>query len=156
THALRQRDHCAPWPRLTLPSRPVRTTVPLPPRTRHAAAPSIRPSRSPAWIRRAATHARRLQRHCAPGPRLTLPRPVRTTVPLPPSHAPCRELFRRPSLCYTVAAVRAPRGGKEMMHELSGYWYSRWFFERGLAAIYLVAFVVTLNQFIPLAGARGL
>jgi hypothetical protein len=43
-----------------------------------------------------------------------------------------------------------------MMHELSGYWYSRWLFERGLAAIYLVAFVVTLNQFVPLAGERGL
>jgi hypothetical protein len=43
-----------------------------------------------------------------------------------------------------------------MLHELSGYWYSRWLFERGLAAIYLVAFVVTLTQFIPLAGQRGL
>ena len=43
-----------------------------------------------------------------------------------------------------------------MMHELSGYWHSRWLFERGLAAIYLVAFVVTLNQFLPLAGERGL
>src|SRR5690242_10029797 len=40
--------------------------------------------------------------------------------------------------------------------EYSGYWYSRWLFERGLAAMYLVAFVVTVNQFLPLAGARGL
>src|SRR3954452_24953420 len=43
-----------------------------------------------------------------------------------------------------------------MMHELSGYWHSRWLFERGLAAMYLVAFVVTVNQFLPLAGERGL
>lgn len=43
-----------------------------------------------------------------------------------------------------------------MMHELTGYWHSRWLFERGLAAIYLVAFIVTLNQFLPLAGERGL
>ena len=39
---------------------------------------------------------------------------------------------------------------------LSDYWYSRWLFERGLAVMYLVAFVVALNQFLPLAGARGL
>src|SRR5690348_11544044 len=43
-----------------------------------------------------------------------------------------------------------------LSHELAGYWQSRWLFERGLAAIYLVAFIVTVNQFIPLAGARGL
>jgi hypothetical protein len=41
-------------------------------------------------------------------------------------------------------------------HERAGYWHSRWLFERGLAAIYLVAFLVTLNQFLPLAGQRGL
>ena len=38
-----------------------------------------------------------------------------------------------------------------MLHELSGYWYSRWLFERGLAVIYLVAFLVAVNQFVPLA-----
>jgi len=43
-----------------------------------------------------------------------------------------------------------------MMHELSSYWYSRWLFERGLAAVYLVAFLVAVNQFLPLAGERGL
>ena len=42
------------------------------------------------------------------------------------------------------------------MHDLSSYWYSRWLFERGLALMYLVAFLVTVNQFLPLAGARGL
>jgi hypothetical protein len=42
------------------------------------------------------------------------------------------------------------------MYELSSYWHSRWLFERGLAAIYLIAFIVTLNQFLPLAGSRGL
>ena len=39
---------------------------------------------------------------------------------------------------------------------MRGYWYSRWFFERGLALIYLIAFLAALNQFIPLAGERGL
>jgi hypothetical protein len=43
-----------------------------------------------------------------------------------------------------------------MMHELPGYWESRWLFERGLAVIYLVAFIVTVNQFLPLAGGHGL
>jgi len=43
-----------------------------------------------------------------------------------------------------------------MLHELTGYWYSRWVFERGLAIMYLVAFAVAVNQFLPLAGARGL
>ena len=39
---------------------------------------------------------------------------------------------------------------------MQGYWYSRWIFERGLALIYLVAFLVALNQFVPLLGQRGL
>jgi lipase maturation factor len=43
-----------------------------------------------------------------------------------------------------------------MVHELSGYWYSRWLFERGLSLIYLVAFIVAVNQFVPLAGEHGL
>jgi hypothetical protein len=43
-----------------------------------------------------------------------------------------------------------------MLHELPDYWYSRWLFERGLAVIYLVAFLAAVNQFIPLAGERGL
>jgi hypothetical protein len=43
-----------------------------------------------------------------------------------------------------------------MTHELPGYWYSRWLFERGLALIYLIAFLVAVNQFIPLLGERGL
>jgi hypothetical protein len=43
-----------------------------------------------------------------------------------------------------------------MMHEMSGYWSSHWLFERGLALIYLIAFVVALNQFVPLVGERGL
>src|SRR4051812_15245058 len=43
-----------------------------------------------------------------------------------------------------------------MTSELTGYWYSRWLLERGLALIYLVAFVVAINQFLPLAGEKGL
>src|SRR2546425_5479111 len=36
------------------------------------------------------------------------------------------------------------------------YWLARLVFQRVLAAIYLIAFVVTLNQFRPLLGERGL
>ena len=43
-----------------------------------------------------------------------------------------------------------------MLHELPGYWYSRWLFERGLSFIYLVAFLVAVNQFVPLVGEHGL
>jgi Lipase maturation factor len=39
---------------------------------------------------------------------------------------------------------------------MSEYWYSRWLFERGLAAIYLVAFVAAVRQFVPLLGEHGL
>src|SRR6516162_6466644 len=39
---------------------------------------------------------------------------------------------------------------------LTSYWYSRFLFERGLALIYLVAFLVAVNQFVPLLGERGL
>ncbi len=37
-----------------------------------------------------------------------------------------------------------------------GYWLGRLFFQRALAAIYLVAFVAAANQFPPLLGERGL
>jgi hypothetical protein len=43
-----------------------------------------------------------------------------------------------------------------MTQELPAYWYSRWLFERGLAVIYLVGFIVAVNQFVPLLGERGL
>ena len=36
------------------------------------------------------------------------------------------------------------------------YWYARLLFERALAAVYLVAFISTANQFVPLLGERGL
>jgi lipase maturation factor len=36
------------------------------------------------------------------------------------------------------------------------YWYSRWLFERALAAIYLVAFIAAAVQFVPLLGEHGL
>lgn len=42
------------------------------------------------------------------------------------------------------------------MSDASGYWYSRFVFERALAAIYLVAFLCAANQYIPLLGERGL
>jgi hypothetical protein len=37
-----------------------------------------------------------------------------------------------------------------------GYWLSRLVFQRALAVIYLIAFVVAVNQFRPLLGERGL
>ncbi len=39
---------------------------------------------------------------------------------------------------------------------MAEYWYSRWLFERALAAIYLIAFVATVIQFVPLLGEHGL
>src|ERR1043165_6799307 len=36
------------------------------------------------------------------------------------------------------------------------YWLSRLVFERGVAAIYLVAFLVAVNQFRPLLGSNGM
>src|SRR5689334_7893717 len=39
---------------------------------------------------------------------------------------------------------------------MTDYWYSRWLFERALAAIYLVAFAAATVQFVPLLGERGL
>lgn len=43
-----------------------------------------------------------------------------------------------------------------MTDALPGYWYSRFVFERGLAIIYLVAFLCAANQFVPLLGEHGL
>jgi len=42
------------------------------------------------------------------------------------------------------------------MHYVDGLWLVRLLFQRGLAAIYLVAFISALNQFRPLLGERGL
>jgi hypothetical protein len=39
---------------------------------------------------------------------------------------------------------------------MSEYWYSRWLFERALAAVYLFAFIAAAVQFVPLLGERGL
>jgi lipase maturation factor len=43
-----------------------------------------------------------------------------------------------------------------MTDGLAGFWYTRFTFERGLALIYLVAFLVAANQFVPLLGEHGL
>ena len=43
-----------------------------------------------------------------------------------------------------------------MTDVLPGYWLSRFVFERSLALIYLVAFLVAANQFVPLLGEHGL
>jgi hypothetical protein len=44
----------------------------------------------------------------------------------------------------------------EEARSMSSYWYARWLFERGLAAIYLAAFAAAVLQFVPLLGERGL
>lgn len=38
----------------------------------------------------------------------------------------------------------------------SNYWFSKFLLQRGLALIYLIAFINALNQFLPLMGANGL
>src|SRR4051812_6613427 len=43
-----------------------------------------------------------------------------------------------------------------MTEGLRSYWRARDLFERGLALIYLVGFVVAVNQFVPLLGEHGL
>jgi hypothetical protein len=43
-----------------------------------------------------------------------------------------------------------------MADGMSTYWYSRFVFERALALGYLVAFLVAVNQFVPLLGEHGL
>jgi hypothetical protein len=42
------------------------------------------------------------------------------------------------------------------MPEAADYWLSRFLFQRGLAVVYLIAFLVALNQFRPLLGEHGL
>ncbi|WP_156912231.1 hypothetical protein [Citrifermentans bremense] len=38
----------------------------------------------------------------------------------------------------------------------NGYWFIRLLLQRGLGLIYLMGFLVALNQFRPLCGDRGL
>jgi len=42
------------------------------------------------------------------------------------------------------------------MPEAANYWLSRFLFQRGLALVYLIAYLVALNQFRPLLGEHGL
>src|SRR6476646_6850721 len=42
------------------------------------------------------------------------------------------------------------------MHFATEFWLSRLCFQRALGGIYLIAFLIAVNQFIPLLGARGL
>jgi hypothetical protein len=42
------------------------------------------------------------------------------------------------------------------MHFATDFWLSRLCFQRGLGCIYLIAFLIAANQFIPLLGERGL
>jgi hypothetical protein len=42
------------------------------------------------------------------------------------------------------------------MHFATEFWLSRFCFQRALGGIYLIAFLIAANQFIPLLGARGL
>ena len=38
----------------------------------------------------------------------------------------------------------------------SSYWLTRLCFQRVLAAVYLIAFIIAANQYIPLLGEHGL
>src|SRR5690348_1487596 len=42
------------------------------------------------------------------------------------------------------------------MEGTSRYWHPRLVFQRGLGLIYLIAFVIAVNQFSPLLGEHGL
>ena len=42
------------------------------------------------------------------------------------------------------------------MHFAAEFWLTRLCFQRALGGIYLIAFLIAANQFIPLLGARGL
>src|SRR5437667_7864285 len=42
------------------------------------------------------------------------------------------------------------------MHFATDFWLTRLCFQRGLGCIYLIAFLIAANQFIPLLGERGL
>ena len=42
------------------------------------------------------------------------------------------------------------------MHFATEFWLSRLCFQRALGGIYLIAFLIAANQFIPLLGTRGL
>src|SRR5205085_7777796 len=53
----------------------------------------------------------------------------------------------------TTASIMPSRNNSSRMAE---YWYSRWLFQRAVAAIYLVAFTAAVVQFVPLLGERGL
>src|SRR5436190_1663411 len=43
-----------------------------------------------------------------------------------------------------------------MTHAGAAFWYTRFTFERALALVYLIAFLVAANQFVPLLGEHGL
>src|SRR5215510_8524917 len=45
---------------------------------------------------------------------------------------------------------------QEMDWYVGGVWLTRLFIQRAMAVIYLIAFIVVLNQFRPLLGERGL
>src|SRR5438876_12432133 len=42
------------------------------------------------------------------------------------------------------------------MHFATEFWLTRFCFQRALGGIYLIAFLIAANQFIPLLGTRGL
>src|SRR5881397_3358090 len=42
------------------------------------------------------------------------------------------------------------------MHFATEFWLARFCFQHALGSIYLIAFLIAANQFIPLLGARGL
>src|SRR4051812_13033271 len=86
-------------------------------------------------------------------------------APPPARSAASNTTTLQPACARTMAAL-SPFGPDPMttasnMHNqnsrpMAEYWYSRWLFERALAAIYLVAFTAAAFQFVPLLGEHGL
>ena len=58
--------------------------------------------------------------------------------------------------CTRMRVLSEPAASTGGTPNANGSWYARWLFERGLALIYGIAFLVTLNQFVPLLGEHGL
>src|SRR3954464_15412540 len=74
----------------------------------------------------------------------------------PPCSPPARGQLRHSSRSGPNRRRRRRASYDQDSRQMAEYWYSRWLFERALAAIYLVAFIAAATQFVPLLGERGL
>src|SRR5207244_3822619 len=84
-----------------------------------------------------------------------------SSTPKPKPTWPCARSsagsFAQGLRCAPEGTRAAPRRIPTMdWFEAPEYWLSRFVFERALGVVYLVAFLVAVNQFRPLLGERGL